>query len=148
VVADRAVERVGQITAAHLDVQARHAAGDGFGSDRGDQGPVGIHEGEPPGVHVRLAQLRVEPHALDDLAGGAADVDGVAAAADRGGLLDDGDLEAVAVEPVGQGRAGDARAGDEDLAVRGVVRGVVHGGSPSRGIPKMRTLGILFSGAR
>ena len=101
-VAHRGVEGVRQVATSHFEVQALRAPGDDFGPDGADGGSIGDHEGQFAGVDVRGSQLREQPHAVRDVAGRAADVDGIAAAADRGRLLDDGDFEAVAVEPVGQ----------------------------------------------
>jgi len=85
---------------------------------------VAIHAREPAAVAVDeralanaggpLADLVEQTHALDDRQGGAADVDLVAAVADGPRPLDDGRREPVATQPVGEGNARDAGAGDED----------------------------------
>ena len=54
-----------------------------------------------------------DPHPLDDVAGGAADVDRLAAGARRGSALDDVQVDSVSAQPVRQCEAGDAGAGDE-----------------------------------
>ncbi|GAA2841567.1 hypothetical protein GCM10020220_033170 [Nonomuraea rubra] len=72
---------------------------------------------DPDVAHVGLGLAdRVEDaHAGQDLQlGRAAEVDRLAARADVGGALDDGGVVAVAGQPVGQGGAGYACAGDED----------------------------------
>ena len=47
----------------------------------------------------------------------AAKIDPEATAAQRRRSLDDGRLEAVAAQPIGEGRPGDARAGNQDAKV-------------------------------
>ena len=71
-------------------------------------------------AHVRGlgADLVEDAHPPADLDRGAADVDLVAAGAQFGGALDDGRGEAVAVQPEGEGGAGDRGAGDEDRLAR------------------------------
>lgn len=112
-VAQRLVEGVGQIAAPDLQVEAGLAAGHLLGAQRADGLPDGVDEGDSRGVDVGGAQSRQQPHALHDRAGGAADVDGVATPAYGGGLLQDGHLEAVSVEPICERRARDARSGDQ-----------------------------------
>ena len=91
------------------------AAGEFFG-EADDGAAVAIDEGE--GRHLDAVGLErfEEAHFLEDgHVGGAAEVDGVAARAERGRGFDDGDVVvAGAGEPEGQGWAGDACAGNED----------------------------------
>jgi hypothetical protein len=120
VVADRRVQRGGQVPAPHLEVLSLDAPGDRVRVQGGHLGAVGVKKGEPAGVDVRVAELRQDPHAPHHVDGGAADVDRVAAPAWGVRLLDDRDLETVPVEPVRQRGAGEAGAGDEDRASCGV----------------------------
>lgn len=59
-----------------------------------------------------------QTHALDDFHCDASNVDLVAARPQGAGLLDDGDGEAVPVQPIRQRGTGDAGAGDQDGLVR------------------------------
>lgn len=134
-VPQRGVEHVGQITAPDLEIDPRRSPGQLLGLQRTDRLPRGVHEGDPLTVDVRLAQRRKQAHAGHGLASRTAYVDGVAAPADGGGLLDDGDLEAVPVEPVRERGARDTCSGDQNAA-SGTGR-VVHGFSPfHRGGPR------------
>ncbi|MFB7468878.1 hypothetical protein ACFCZ1_36245 [Streptomyces sp. NPDC056224] len=95
---------------------------------------VGVDEGHGGAAGLDAAEFFEDAHAVEDgEVGLAAEVDGLAAGAEGGGEFYDGGAEAVAAEPVGEGGAGDARAGDEDGAGagRGVGGGVgvEHGGS-------------------
>lgn len=112
-VAQRFLESVGQIAAPDFQVEAGRPAGHLLRAQRADGPPDGVDEGDAPAVDVGGAQARQQTHAFHDLAGGAADIDGVAAPAHSGGLLDDGHLEAVRVEPVCERGARDARSGDQ-----------------------------------
>jgi hypothetical protein len=103
-------EAGGQVAPQDLHIAAEKLAGhDG-------QLPPGrveeLHVG-PPGLAAE--DLLANAHALQHAQlGPALEVDGLAARAQCGGALDHGDLEAVAIQPVGQGRTGDARAGDQN----------------------------------
>jgi hypothetical protein len=113
------VEDGGQVAPQDLHIAAEKLAGhDGqLSPGRVEE----LHVG-PPGLAAE--DLLPHAHALQHgQLGPALEVDGLAARAQRGGALDDGDLEAVAIQPVGQGRAGDARAGDQN-------RLGAHGDSP------------------
>ncbi len=57
---------------------------------------------------------RQDSHPIDDVDGRTTDVDCIAAGADGWGALDERHVEAVPVQPVGQGWAGDARTRHED----------------------------------
>ncbi|MCO5971008.1 hypothetical protein NDW01_21640 [Actinoallomurus sp. WRP6H-15] len=52
VVADRVVQDVGEIPAAHLQIAALVAAGQGGGPEGGDRTAVGVQEGDPAGVDM------------------------------------------------------------------------------------------------
>src|SRR5690606_19506381 len=64
---------------------------------------------------LRVAHRVDEVHPAQDLQLGTAEVDAVAAGAQRGRPLDDGDVGAVAGQPVRERRPGDARAADQDV---------------------------------
>src|SRR5262249_52054084 len=74
---------------------------------------TGIYTRQLPRGDVSGPDLRQQAHAIDHLDGDAAQVDRVAAGADRAGLLDHGRPEAAAVQPVRQARPGDAGPGDQ-----------------------------------
>jgi hypothetical protein len=116
VVADGGVEDLREIASAHLQVAAFDTACHGLRADRGDQAAVGVEEGDQAGLDVGGPQVRHQPHSVDHVQCRAADVDGVAAAAQGVGFLHDRDVEAVSVQPVGQRGARDAGAGDQDRA--------------------------------
>ncbi|GAA4949554.1 hypothetical protein GCM10023238_14860 [Streptomyces heliomycini] len=103
VVTDRRVQGVGQIPAPHLQVPPRDTAGDVVRVERGHFGAVALEEGQPAQVDVRVPQPRQDPHPADDLQCGAAHVDGVTTAAERGRLFDHRDRVSVAVQPERQG---------------------------------------------
>ena len=67
------------------------------------------------------ADLVEDACAFGDVEGHSAQVDGVAAIAGDGCFFDDGGVDAVVVEPVGEGRSRDTGAGDEDGAYCGHV---------------------------
>jgi hypothetical protein len=118
VVAGGPVEDVDQVPAEDLQL------GDGAA---GVAQQVGGHAGQPPvgavdvghaaGADVGLADLVQDAHAVGHGAGRPAQVDGLAAGAWCGRPLHHGGVEAVAAQPVRQGRSGDAGAGDEDVPV-------------------------------
>src|SRR5690606_27614259 len=112
------VQGLGQLASRYLQVASGVAAGDGVRGQGGQLAAVAVQEGEAAQADVRVAQPWQEAHAFHDVERGAAHVDGVAAAAEGGGLLDDRDRVAGAVEPVGQGAAGDAGPGDQGRAPR------------------------------
>jgi hypothetical protein len=76
---------------------------------------VAIDDGHVSHLGAESLDLRQHAHLAQDLHLLAAEVDGRAAVTQGRGLLDHGDLEAVAVQPVGGGRAGDGRSGNQDL---------------------------------
>ncbi|GDY50942.1 hypothetical protein SVIO_015650 [Streptomyces violaceusniger] len=151
VVPDRAVEDLGQLSARDFEVMAFLAAGDGLGPDGGDRIALLVEEGDPADADVGVPEPGEHPHPPDDLDRGAADVDGVAATAQCGRLLDEGDREAVPAEPVGQRGTGDAGAGDQDRAPRCGVHGA-HGRSspalPREEPERIPNSGILFLGVK
>jgi hypothetical protein len=110
-VAGRFVQDPAQVAAQDL-----HVTGEDLRRHRGqhlarfvdvaDRGEVGLL-GADPVQDSHLGQ--------DAQVGGAAEVDGVAAATQLRGALHHGRVEAVPAEPVGEGRAGDARAGDQNI---------------------------------
>jgi hypothetical protein len=57
---------------------------------------------------------RQDSHPIDHVDGRTSDVDRIAAGADGWGALDERHVETVPYQPIGQGRAGDARARHED----------------------------------
>src|SRR5690606_21618511 len=115
-VPQRCVEGVGEVSAPDLEVEAGLSAGHLFGPYRADRRAGRVHEGDLLVLDVHLAQPGQQAHTVDDLAGRAADVDRVPAATDGAGLLDDGHLEAVPVEPVRERGARDARSREQDAA--------------------------------
>ena len=69
-----------------------------------------IDEGEPVLVEPRGFDDCQESHALDYIASGTPNIDGLAAGARRGRTFDDGYLEAGPRQPVGERRARDPGA--------------------------------------
>ncbi|WP_248961972.1 hypothetical protein [Sphaerisporangium perillae] len=115
------VQQPGQVTARDLDLAAGELAGEHRepAAVRADDLLVGAAGLQPQ-------HLAEDAHALQHGAvDRALEVDGLPARARGGSLLDDGHVEAVAVEPVGESGAADAGAGDEDV-------GVLHVHEPRR----------------
>lgn len=108
------VQDPGQVAPEDLDVPGEHVRGQ-LGLPLARVVDVGHR------AHARPDALEVgqDAHAAQDRQVGlAAEVDGVAAVAEREGALHDGGLKAVPMEPVGERGAGDGGAGDQYLAVR------------------------------
>ncbi len=125
-----AVEDLHQVAAQQFDVLAVESAAAVGGLLRAVQlGAVGAEHGHPAHPGADGADLLGEAGPLDHVEGDAPDVDGLAAGARAGGQLDDGRGESQADQPVGEGGAGDAAAGDED---------VLHGCSPGSLCPVRR----------
>jgi hypothetical protein len=100
----------GQVAADDLDLPAGELAG-----HDGERAAGGVDHPAVPAVRPGRPDVVEDAHPVEDRAVGLAlEVDGLAAGAQRGSLLDDRDVEAVPGEPVGEGGAGDARAGDQD----------------------------------
>jgi hypothetical protein len=113
-VAEQVRHRGGQRAAGDLDVPARDAATDRLGPDRAHLTAVVVVEGEPAGVDVREPEPVGDPHPVGHLQRSTADVDRVAATAEGRRSFHDRHPESVPVQPVGQGRPGDAGTGDQD----------------------------------
>ncbi len=126
VVADRREQRVGQIAAPHLQVLSVGVAGDRVRVQGRHFAAVPFQERHPVHVDLRLLEPGKQTHAFDDAQGGAADVDGIPAEPWRVRLLDDGDLEAVTVQPVREGGARDTGPGDQDRPGTAAVVGEGH----------------------
>jgi hypothetical protein len=94
------------------------AAHQQIGVEPGDRPAVAPDVGDVPHAGVGGARGAEQAHPLEHLGGGAADVDLVTAVAQGRGPLDDRGAEAVPVQLVGQGRAGEAGTADEYLAMR------------------------------
>src|SRR5262249_51179904 len=110
----RGVQDPRQVASHDLDLGDDPLAAEGVRRDLGQAAPVSVHIGEPALVDAVVADGRHDAHPLHDVLGHAPDVYRVAARSQGGGDLDDGRLEPVPVQPVGQGGSGDAGAGDED----------------------------------
>jgi hypothetical protein len=118
VVAGGLVEAVDQVPAQDLQL------GDGaagvtqqVGGHAGQPLAGGVDVGHAAGADVGLADLVQDAHAVGHATSRPAQVDGLPAGAWGRGPLHHRWCEPVAAQPVGQGRSGDARAGDEDLPV-------------------------------
>src|SRR5262249_47170873 len=103
------VEQPREVAAQNLDVAAHHDRG-----QRGD-GAAPLPKEDQVGTHRAVLVNRLpEPHALEDLAvHGAAEVDRLAALAQRGRPLDNRGLP-TPPERARQGGAGNARSADQD----------------------------------
>jgi len=97
-------------------VTTSHPAGHGLRVDGGNRISIAIHKCQLPCIDMGRPELRQHAHALDDIDRAASHIHGVAATAYGVRPLDHRDVEAVAIEPVGQRRPGDAGAGDQDRA--------------------------------
>ena len=86
--------------------------------ERGDGAVVGVDETDTGLPGGRGPDRVLQTHPAGDLAARAADVDVLTARPELGGPLDHGHLESVAVQPGGEGRTGDAGAGDQDSGHR------------------------------
>jgi hypothetical protein len=120
VVAGGPVEDGGQVTARELDLPiAGGAAGRGHGH-AGDLPSGGVDDAHRGRLGGDIAQAGHDAHFFGYGQGGAAHVDRAAAGAQALRPLHDGGAEPVMGQPVGQGQAGDAAAGDQH-ASRGHV---------------------------
>jgi hypothetical protein len=70
---------------------------------------------EFPHLVALLKDLRRQSHALGDVEPGAPEVDDLPAGPGARSALDDGRLEPVPPQPIGEVRTGDAGARDEDV---------------------------------
>src|SRR5690606_28734702 len=119
VVCGRGVQDAAEVAAHQFDVAPAGAVVEQGDVDGDAAASGGVGHGHPAQVGAGAADLRQQAHPVDDLDGGAADVDGVAAVARAGRALEEDGGEAEPVQPGGGGGAGDARPGDEDGAVGG-----------------------------
>jgi hypothetical protein len=78
--------------------------------DAGNLPALRIHECDLAGGHMLGPDSRQDFHPIDDVDGRTPDVDRIAAGPDSRGALDEGHVETIPDQPVGQGWAGDARA--------------------------------------
>jgi hypothetical protein len=88
----------------------------------GDPAAPAVDVDQPVRAGVVGADVVDDAHPLDDVAGGAADVDRLSAGTGRGSALDDRAGDSVSAQPVRQGEAGDAGAGDEYVHAYNVQR--------------------------
>jgi hypothetical protein len=107
------VEERRQRAALQFDIP-RLVGGQVVDGNRPNRLPCGINESHGAGADMRRLHGRQQPHPLDHVDSGAADVDGIAAAAHGGRALHHRYLEAVAVEPIGQRGARNARTRNQD----------------------------------
>ena len=115
VVAHRAEKDTNQVVSHDLDLAI--AARLVHWPQRHVVGPAGVgtHRREGEDLRAGVAHRGVESHPFDDLERGAADVDRVPADAQIGGALDQHRPMTAPHQPVGQRRACDAGARDQDL---------------------------------
>lgn len=114
VVAGGVVIDLAEVVAHDLHVPVRTGRVDLGQVDPAGLGPALAIQRQPGRSGGQVLDAGQDAHLRRDLHGGAEQVDGMAAGlAQRGRALDDGDLEAVTGQPVGQHRAGDAGARDE-----------------------------------
>lgn len=107
------MERPGQIAAQHFYLTAGE-----LGRQVQERAAAFVDEAHRAATGLYAAEAGEQAHAFQHgQMRFAAEVDGLTALAQGRGQFDDGGLEAVASQPVGQRRAGDARAGDEDVPV-------------------------------
>src|SRR5262249_13012269 len=112
------MEDLGQIAPQHLQV----AAEDGR-RQRGDLGAGGVDDVDVAHVRGVRLQLVAQPHPVEGReVHAAAEVHRVAAATQRGRPFDDGDAVPVPLQPVSEGRPGDAGAGNQDLHAEDYTR--------------------------
>jgi hypothetical protein len=110
------VQNPRQVSAQNLDVGDDAAGVAGQVVSPVPQPPIGAVDGadtDHPGVVG--ADLVHQAHAFDHVPSGAAQVDRLTTRSERGGTLDDGDLESVVTQPVRERRPGDARAGNQNI---------------------------------
>ena len=101
-----------KVAAGHIDLTAAERPG-----DLTDLLPRSVDQGLITGGNLSASDVLEDPHSSEHGAVGLAfEVDGLSARANLGGLLDDGDFEAVALKPEGEGGSGDARTGDQNRA--------------------------------
>jgi hypothetical protein len=95
-------------------VNVRRETGDAFAGV--------VHDSHLPDGVAPAADLRQQPHALGDVEAGSPEIDDVTAGSQRSGLFHDRGLQAVLDQPIGEGRAGDAGAGDQNIHDRRAMR--------------------------
>src|SRR4051794_35011095 len=110
VVGGDAVQDPGQVALGDLQFTRERLGGQSpaLGAGLVDQ-PGAAHPG------VVFAYCRENVEFVQDVQGGATEVDGVAATAHDGSAFDDGDPVAVAAQQVGEGGSGDTRTRDQNL---------------------------------
>lgn len=108
------VDHPHQVLAQHLDVLAvQPAAAEGRLGRAADLAAVGAEDRHAAHPGADAARPLQQPHALHHVERDTADVHGLPAAAHARGAFDDGGLEAVAVQEVGEDGTRDAAAGDQ-----------------------------------
>lgn len=78
---------------------------------------LGTHKSQVAGSDMRCADLDLQPHPLHHFERSPTDIDCIAAASHSRCSLHHGDVETVAIEPVGKRGASDAGAGYQNPAV-------------------------------
>jgi hypothetical protein len=119
---------LGEVAAEHLDLGDDALAAEGVGAHAGGDRAVGTD----PGDALLLEGDRSDPfeqaHPVGHRAGRTPEVHRLPAGARRRGSFHDGDRAAAASQPGGEGRTGDATAGDQYATSRHATKRMVYAG--------------------
>jgi hypothetical protein len=113
VVPTRLVQDRGEVAARQLHLAAAGRLLQGPQVDPSDAPARGVDEAHAGHVRAGLADAWHDPHPLGHVHGRPSDVHRTAAGPQRPRAFDDGGMESVPRQPVGQGRPGDAGSGDQ-----------------------------------
>ena len=111
----RVEEHAGELASHDLEIGHGPVAAEQLHADHGEDAVVVVDVAHAALGELRLLDPREQAHAGGGLARGAAQVDELAARAQRGGDLDDGDVVAAVGEHVCERETGDAGTRDQDL---------------------------------